>query len=98
PPHPIPFPYTTLFRSSVVLLASLLGVRLDVLVDPVHERVGQARLDGALAPGEVLLADDAAALHRLGERDHPLGRVGSPVEDDVLDRKSTRLNSSHVEI
>ena len=34
---------------------------------------------------EIVLALGRAALHRRRELDHPLGRVGPPVEDDVLD-------------
>ena len=36
--------------------AGLLGVDLDEVDDPVHERVGEPLLDGRLAPGEVALA------------------------------------------
>ena len=89
--------------------AGLLGVLLDELVDPVHERVLEALLDGGLAPREVELLLHGAALDGLGERDHALGRVGPPVEDDVLDvfeqvrrdvlvkRDLSRVHDRHVE-
>ena len=42
-------------------------------------------LDRLLAPGEIDLALLAGALHLIGERDEPLGRVRPAVEDHVLD-------------
>ena len=41
--------------------------------------------DRRLAPAEVELALRRLTLHRRGERDEPVGRVGPPVVDDVLD-------------
>src|SRR5690606_42088633 len=76
------FPYTTLFRSPM--------------------RRGNrpcAALDGRVAPG----AHHASALaalvvaHRGGPRFHGVS-VGESAVGDGLDRKSTRLNSSHVKI
>ena len=51
----------------------------------MNEGVGEPLLDRGLAPGEVDLALRSLAVHRRGERDKPLGRVGPPIEDDVLD-------------
>src|SRR3712207_7934189 len=71
PPRSTLFPYTTLFRSRVVLhedVAAGEGAREELLDDD-------------------LLADDAAA-HALHEG----------LERADLDRKSTRLNSSHANI
>ena len=51
----------------------------------MHERVRQPRFDRALAPLQIGLALRRRALHLLGERHHPLGRVGPAVEDDVFD-------------
>ncbi len=67
------------------LLPRLLCVLLDEVDDPVHERVLEPLLDRRLAPREVALAPGAFAAHALGVLDEPLGRVGAPVEDDVLD-------------
>ncbi len=70
---------------ALVALPGLLGVLHDEPIDPVHQRVGQALLHGALAPGEVLLLRERLAGDRLREPHEPLGRVGAAVEDDVLD-------------
>ena len=40
---------------------------------------------GVLAPGEIELLLLPAPLHGVGKLHHPLGRVGTPIEDDVLD-------------
>ena len=69
----------------VELTAGLLGVLLDVVHDPVDERIGEPLLDGRLAPGEVDLPLRSLAVHRRRERDEALGRVGTPVEDHVFD-------------
>ena len=65
--------------------ARLLGVLLDEVDDPVHERVRQALGDGRLAPREVELALRRAARDRRRVLDETLGRIGAAVEDDVLD-------------
>ena len=67
------------------LLPGLLGVLLDEVDDPVDERVGQPLLDRGFAPGEVELALRPLTLHGGREGDQALGRVGTTVEDDVLD-------------
>src|SRR5690606_41527833 len=88
PPPPIPplFPYTTLFRSD--------------LHDPHHPvgDLGGEPLVDVTDPDPGADDDDAAVATRPGEE-----RLAEPVEDavgvaDTLDRKSTRLNSSHVKI
>ena len=40
---------------------------------------------GRVAPAEIALAHRSLAAHGLCVLDEPLGRIGSPVEDDVLD-------------
>ena len=70
---------------TLVLQARLLGVGLDEVDDPVHERVREPLLDRRLAPREVALAARALPLRAVGDLDEPLGRVLAPVEDDVLD-------------
>src|SRR3712207_7452099 len=89
PPISTLFPYTTLSRSrphEEVALDVLGLVRLD------HDADQHAA--GALEPRLVVLGEML--------RDRLQGRVGGParqLEDDVaLDRKSTRLNSSHANI
>src|SRR5690349_24218232 len=89
PPRSPLFPYTTLFRSLAAgrdvqadLGDPLLGARLRL---PGRLVVGAQRV-GA---GRLLVARVAAALAR---------RVRARAKLAAVDRKSTRLNSSHVEI
>src|SRR5690606_42127768 len=91
-------PYTTLFRSDV----GAPGLD-DGLVQAGHgvegDLVALAALGGLdrLGPGDLPAGDGDADLHR-----SVLGLLGVPGEGAVLqglrDRKSTRLNSSHVKI
>src|SRR5690606_41249102 len=95
PLRPTRFPYTTLFRSRA-------GGRLERVAHAVHradevraELAAQCldvRVDGAGAAGVRPVPD-------LGEqalaREHGLGGAREHHEED---RKSTRLNSSHVKI
>src|SRR5690606_42050530 len=84
PPRSTLFPYTTLFRSVV----DLDGVRMDepgggpCLASRSYP-VAEARLEGR-------------ALHL--DRHHAMQRLVEGAPDDGQDRKSTRLNSSHVKI
>src|SRR3712207_7153185 len=77
PPRSTLFPYTTLFRSSVV-------------VGPVAKRFKLVRVPG-LSADVVRKAYEVASAH--WPRSHCRGR-----EQLRLDRKSTRLNSSHANI
>src|SRR3712207_8971883 len=80
PPRSTLFPYTTLFRSQVL-------VKIRDAAD-VHQRGGQEA-----AHPEV---DDQAALDDLDDRAvDRLAGLGGAFD---LDRKSTRLNSSHANI
>src|SRR5207302_10609562 len=91
-PTSTPFPYTTLFRSSRQ------GVGERRLIDAALLRSSEARrLDGDTAalrevyerPGKLFARDKE---HRITG---PSGLVETVMD---LDRKSTRLNSSHVKI
>src|SRR5256885_12808487 len=77
PPRSTLFPYTTLFRSSV-LSARL--YHLPRRADAVGVRVGRLSLDKSFAA--------------CGQRDPGLASPAAPPRD----RKSTRLNSSHLVI
>src|SRR5690606_41726673 len=92
PPRPPPFPYTTLFRSHLVIDPLLVGAEivsaLQTIVarsaDPSHGVVvscTEFTTDGArnAIPGVAVIRGDARTF----------------TEED---RKSTRLNSSHVKI
>src|SRR5207249_10814127 len=93
PPSATLFPYTTLFRSDELLPASL-----HQLGDPIQDlapiECGLACPVGdRLARGPHGIADVLARrAARIGEQ------PATCVEDLVGDRKSTRLNSSHVSI
>src|SRR3712207_8509705 len=91
PPRSTLFPYTTLFRSALV------AVDLDVQVDAV---VGA---DGQLAGGHPAILTRCAGGPPGATPGPPRGdrsrrtAVGRSAQAD-LDRKSTRLNSSHANI
>src|SRR5207249_8785527 len=98
PPRPTLFPYTTLFRSSVVLAES--GGRLrQAKHRRDHGAVHQGhcavdapdikRRDGKQPAGDGWTGD-ASEIHRSVVQSHRAAELG--------DRKSTRLNSSHVSI
>src|SRR5690606_41669098 len=96
PPPITRFPYTTLFRSCVVPLQELDQLRrhvAQVLALRVLERVG-VLLDVAPEPRREreMAVRDVGPVHGLADRH----RVEP--EDWDQDRKSTRLNSSHVKI
>src|SRR5690606_42142109 len=89
PPRPTLFPYTTLFRSREVR-ADLLALRRPGRPDPPRSRhLGRARLRA----------------HRRRPSSEPaphrtflMTRLATALAELSLDRKSTRLNSSHVKI
>src|SRR5204863_6623414 len=98
PPSPTLFPYTTLFRSGSADSGSITGGALDAqhvsgLVRRVEAHVVPDAAPRVPRPGDQIVDDvrllvvDPQLVN--GRVDHCLLRV---------DRKSTRLNSSHVEI
>src|SRR5690349_23887996 len=88
PPRSTLFPYTTLFRS---VGEDGLGRR--------GRRRGQGRQPGLGRDGVPELAADVVEAGEDAQRVLVLGEVGRDVVHNGLrDRKSTRLNSSHVEI
>src|SRR3712207_8135786 len=84
PPRSTLFPYTTLFRSRVNLVAELARVFEE---HPFQERLGDRRRAQGLLD-LVLVGDDGLDVLLLGLGEHGL----------LVDRKSTRLNSSHANI
>src|SRR5690606_39941322 len=95
------FPYTTLFRSVSENLFKLVDEKTDVL--------GGILLDHAHQFGESVLAaaqygvrdrdvDGAFVGLQITFADHVIDRCFGEVKDRREDRKSTRLNSSHVKI
>src|SRR5256885_8393277 len=85
PPRSTLFPYTTLFRSHPPRLAG--GRRHG---EPEDRRAGEDARPGA--PG-----DGGRGPRRAAERDPPVSLLEARRDGD-LDRKSTRLNSSHLVI
>src|SRR5207302_11473038 len=95
PPPPSPFPYTTLFRSRA---AELLGV-VQGLLAPEDQTIGVVR-KGSHALQHLPASADAFVWLRLYQQEM-LNLVPRGPSEPVwwtLDRKSTRLNSSHVKI
>src|SRR5205085_12647408 len=95
PPRSTLFPYTTLFRSERVVLA---GIELQRCRRQEQEAPGPRRqrlrhLVGAWPAQMVRLVDDDQIPAGLGGLACLVLRTGEP-----LDRKSTRLNSSHSQI
>src|SRR5690606_41457124 len=98
PRRPPLFPYTTLFRSELaaaplrdVLVSRVVRERED---DERPLQVGEIPIEGRLGEAEVLRerrwrqeAGELAGQH-----------VEHSLEEERVDRKSTRLNSSHVKI
>src|SRR5689334_24120139 len=86
PPRPTLFPYTTLFRSSRTLPFQYLEIVAVVGGLPTH-RI-------ALVDGFSNLVRDRPSCRSIGIL--PVQAILLPRRtDDPLDRKSTRLNSSH---
>src|SRR2546427_7510663 len=85
PPRSTLFPYTTLFRSSILLDA---GVGLVLTVHEVAGAAGNAVSAAAAEKPHPDTLADCPAFDAFTERIDPTDR----------DRKSTRLNSSHSQI
>src|SRR5690606_41178022 len=92
PPRPTLFPYTTLFRSPVLLhLALTIGRSPPPAGLGVPLRTRHSRFSESAATDE--LEDRAIVWMRSRQEPNLKDLIGG-----VLDRKSTRLNSSHVKI
>src|SRR5206468_6821559 len=98
PPCSSHFPYTTLFRST---LREVLGARLFGLL-PAHEYRRASLGDVPEDQDGESVEDLVAVLLEVGVGPDPVPEVQNAasgvLEPDVLDRKSTRLNSSHDQI
>src|SRR5690606_40542352 len=87
PSLPTLFPYTTLFRSRLGRLAAELGI---VLISSLFEHRGPGLYHNTAA-----IHDADGSLLGLYRKSHI---PQDPGFEEKLDRKSTRLNSSHVKI
>src|SRR5690606_41014367 len=96
-PTPTPFPSTTLFRS-IRGAQRILGEHLEPVaaLDPLEH--ADAPLGELLDALQVDLDGDLAATAARRRGQHPAvgRRIRLVVRRQILDRKSTRLNSSHV--
>src|SRR5207249_9740104 len=97
PPTPSspPFPYTTLFRSPAVEALRSLAIEpkpMDRSAGACAAIAAAAILEGRIAPWVELRRGALGPTDRLGQYRQPLTALA------VGDRKSTRLNSSHVSI
>src|SRR3712207_9335110 len=94
PPRSTLFPYTTLFRSPRVdEPAGEQHRQAPLSLQPVVEQPAERRLDRVDGLGD----GDVEAVPR-AERPQPVDRVPLAVGRVLVDRKSTRLNSSHANI
>src|SRR3712207_7622516 len=82
PPRSTLFPYTTLFRS-IGLFLGVNGLMVILLQLPISYAIDRTSKVGALVIGAALFAASSATLL---------------LTESFLDRKSTRLNSSHANI
>src|SRR5690606_40826348 len=96
-PRPPLFPYTTLFRSPHAGLDAVMQQHILVMPEQRLELLRERRV-GELRPG-------LEVVHHLAQEpgpavaaaaDHHTGRAGFAARPLHIDRKSTRLNSSHV--
>src|SRR3712207_8386581 len=85
PPRSTLFPYTTLFRSDV-------GTVVRRVVDEVQSVLPERQIDVQVEPQPLVIQGDEL---RLGQVFHNL--IHNAIKYS-LDRKSTRLNSSHANI
>src|SRR5690606_41369501 len=96
PPHgPTPFPYTPLFRSRVgAVLGGGLPVRAAVELLVAAGEIAEHGVQALRVAPE--LEQRPAARH--GQAEHVGADIAVLRPADLQDRKSTRLNSSHVKI
>src|SRR5947209_11545685 len=91
PPMRTLFPYTTLFRSRRIQFERSLPLRREPRIE-AHQRP-VAGLDR-----ELLLVESEVQWKSVGDAVRVRDHEGGPVIRFGLDRKSTRLNSSHANI
>src|SRR5690606_41401945 len=97
PPSYTPFTYSTLFRSVLDRVAHREGVKLQLHLPGFNLR----EVEDVVDDGQQVLAAGAERLHVLALLRGEPGvdeQAGHPNHCVHRDRKSTRLNSSHVKI
>src|SRR2546426_4889358 len=105
PPRSTLFPYTTLFRSNVIAIAQGSSeLNLSLVVDGKDASRALRAVHGAfqlskIGGGDVAHPDRTdVVLLGFGQIGRALAPLIAKVKQDSLDRKSTRLNSSHLVI
>src|SRR5699024_11895119 len=96
PPISPLFPYTTLFRSSVP------EAEVDDLIAELIGELGRGEVETQRSLSRALASFGPLARYRVQHvahhAQHALALIDDPDGEDHTDRKSTRLNSSHVSI
>src|SRR5690606_40620302 len=90
-PHPTLFPYTTLFRSFLDTFTDM-----DAVTRAVIEGTISGTHVGAIELGDMLAAGGTVTIN--ADTLSGNGTAGGEHVTQLEDRKSTRLNSSHVKI
>src|ERR1035438_2872129 len=100
PPRSTLFPYTTLFRSGrrppsiIAVELDPVGAVANLVAHHAREAIHAAGLFGAL--GNAPFEREALGTVGPGSHDGARGSQHAGAGNDALDRKSTRLNSSHL--
>src|SRR3712207_6949411 len=89
PPRSTLFPYTTLFRS---YWSGIIYEAMDIPTDAFTVMFAIGRTPGWMAQWLELMNDEEFRIAR------PRQIYTGPHDEDYVDRKSTRLNSSHANI
>src|SRR5690606_39535307 len=92
-PHPTRLPYTPLFRSHGGTFNTAVHVAFSRVWEPVREEISEqtaATLGDPVQAGQAIYASRCQVCHQ------PDGTGMPGVFPPLIDRKSTRLNSSHV--
>src|SRR5207249_10389269 len=97
PPTLTLFPYTTLFRSKSSLLNRLLGEE-RAIVSPVAGTTRDSVDTLLKTETQTFRIIDTAGIRRKGKTEAMAEKLSVIMARKSLDRKSTRLNSSHVSI
>src|SRR3712207_9085413 len=94
PPRSTLFPYTTLFRSQALTLEIILRAVFGLDAEDERLAVLREKMTRILALG----SGPSAMLPALQQPWNPRYRVFARLHEEIEDRKSTRLNSSHANI
>src|SRR5205814_4695044 len=98
PPPSTLFPYTTLFRSFQAPLGGHRTQPPDHRTDPAFQQLPQLRFNPSLSPGLAHGFHKPLSLKDLRSNGRPDTNRKCFARNDLRDRKSTRLNSSHLGI